>query len=315
MSKKPKELIRKPPDLSEFRRLTQPASPMSTVGSIDAIAQELKHLRSEVSNLKSTLALVSMDSAPMRKAGIENGDFARLLNQTKSFEGGGILPQPGGGEKRLPSISGFQLLSNESVLGGARLTLGWNDEQLAVQDKIQLQVWASQDWNVITTSYDPTDISYANLVQYQAPVVCTTSPGYVFVPAVRRMLVVITAGTVHSSGVISRVQFQSSVAAVVQPVNSFMERKTANFTVDNVYQRTYLVNTSGGNITATLPSVSTVNEGFEVAIKKITADANTITIQPAGSDVIDNLASIVTAVPDICYVFRAERANSKWWIV
>jgi hypothetical protein len=44
-------------------------------------------------------------------------------------------------------------------------------------------------------------------------------------------------------------------------------------------------NTSGGNITVTLPPVTNLN-GQMVSVIKITVDANTVTIVPSGSDVL-----------------------------
>lgn len=63
--------------------------------------------------------------------------------------------------------------------------------------------------------------------------------------------------------------------------------------VDNAYTATdtdmvILCNTSGGNIRIDLPSVTTC-EGRIYIIKKITSDANTVTIKPSGTETIDDL--------------------------
>lgn len=53
-----------------------------------------------------------------------------------------------------------------------------------------------------------------------------------------------------------------------------------------------LVDTSAGNRIITMPAVSVATK--PVTIKKVTSDANTMTITPAGTDTIDGAANMVT---------------------
>lgn len=53
-----------------------------------------------------------------------------------------------------------------------------------------------------------------------------------------------------------------------------------------------LVNTTGGNVTVSLPALSTVGDGFVVTIKRITAGANTLTIDPNGAETIEGAATL-----------------------
>lgn len=54
----------------------------------------------------------------------------------------------------------------------------------------------------------------------------------------------------------------------------------------------YSVDTSGGNVVFTLPSIASLTGGFAVAFKKTTSDTNVITVNPNGTDVIDGAGSL-----------------------
>lgn len=68
----------------------------------------------------------------------------------------------------------------------------------------------------------------------------------------------------------------------------------------------YSVDTSGGNVVFTLPSISSLTGGFAVAFKKTTGDANVITINPNGTDVIDGAGSLGINVEDGGYTIIAD---------
>lgn len=53
-----------------------------------------------------------------------------------------------------------------------------------------------------------------------------------------------------------------------------------------------LVNTTGGAVTVSLPALSTVGDGFVVSIKRITAGANALTIDPNGAETIEGAATL-----------------------
>ena len=239
-------------------------------------------------------------------------DYGRLLNQSKAFEGGGLLPQPGAG-KRIPSVTGFKLLSNAPAIGGAKVVVGWNGEQLARNDKVQLQVWASSDYAVLTTTFNPKDVSQLTLTQFAATHVFSTSPGELFIPASQPITVVITAATLHSSGVLSLLDFQSSVAVNVTPLGSVVERKSADFNVSLTTSTTYLIDTTAGNVLATLPPVSTTLSGVIHTFKKISTDVNTMTI--GGPENIDSAPTLATPAAYMSYVITADKIGNQWWLI
>lgn len=75
-------------------------------------------------------------------------------------------------------------------------------------------------------------------------------------------------------------------------LDSYLKRtastKSSSFTVGSLseFGYIYLVDTSSGNITATLPAASDVFNGFVVSFV-VTDNANTLTIDPNGSETID----------------------------
>lgn len=218
-------------------------------------------------------------------------DYARLLNANKSFEGGGLLPPPGGGFQ-IPPVTEFRVARVEPQIGGAKVSLTWLAEKLEIHDRVQIQTWISSDFANFSSEINPRDINFSTLVTYGAPVVFADSPGEIFIPTTRPIIVVITAATMHSSGVVTLREFQPTVAVEITPVGSYQDWKAASFTVDATRSVTYLIDTSGGALTATLPPVLSTIPGIVTTLKKTTADANAITI--SGPQNIDGAASVST---------------------
>lgn len=267
-------------------------------------------LTQHVQKLNERLSQMEVESRRPVAVKPIGSDFERLLNQTKSFEGGGLLPQPGAG-RRLPTITGLTLARNTSVIGGAQLVLTWNDENLEVLDRVQIQVWAASDFGKTSSLQNLNDINFSTLVRYSAPFIFDTSPAEIFIPASQQMPVVITVGTLHSSGVVSLKDFQSSVAATITPLGSRVSYVGANFDVSPLYSMTYLMDSSSGGFTATLPPVRSCPQGIVLDFKKISTDANFITID--GSENIDNFASIIFDAPFMSYTLVGDRVNNQWW--
>ena len=279
-------------------------SPSSVMNSIeDRLTQYVKKIDERLKQVEHEANRTPLVQTP-------GSDFDRLLNQNKSFEGGGILPQPGAG-RRLPNVTGLTLARNTSVIGGAQLTLTWNDETLEILDRVQVQVWASADFNRISSLQNINDINLSTLVRYSAPVIFDTSPGEIFVPASQRMPVVITVGTLHSSGVVSLKDFQSSVATTVVPLGSKIATYTASFEVPTIGGVTYFLDTTSGGVVATLPPVKAFPDGSVLNFKKISTDANSITI--GGSENIDNFASFISSAPFISYTIVGDHRGNQWW--
>lgn len=75
--------------------------------------------------------------------------------------------------------------------------------------------------------------------------------------------------------------------------------------------RNVLVDASGGNVTITLPAVAA--GVFEFRIKKIDSSANTVTVDGAGSEVIDGQLTQVISSQYVTLVII--NSNTAWWII
>lgn len=73
-----------------------------------------------------------------------------------------------------------------------------------------------------------------------------------------------------------------------------------------------VVDTSGGNVTINLPAVATAGDGFVVTVKRITAGANTLTIDPSGAETVEGSAtlSLPTQYTSVMLVSR----STGWFI-
>lgn len=70
--------------------------------------------------------------------------------------------------------------------------------------------------------------------------------------------------------------------------------KTANYTVTtDDWGKTIRCDASGGSFTITLPAVATATNGFPIRIIKVDSSANLVTIDPNGSEKIDELTTVV----------------------
>lgn len=56
----------------------------------------------------------------------------------------------------------------------------------------------------------------------------------------------------------------------------------------------FVVDTSGGDVVVNLPAISSVGSGYGSAVKKSTADTNSVTVTPSGSEEIDEIAGSIT---------------------
>lgn len=238
--------------------------------------------------------------------------FGRLLNQSKAFEGGGLLPQPLRGQ-RIPTVNNLRVVRNKSVLGGAQVSLTWLGENLGALDKVEIQVWAASDFGNYRGNVNIRDINFSTLVSYGSPTVFSSAPGEIFIPATERMVIVLSAATIHSSGVVSLDTFQSTAALIIEPLGSQMIQQTASFTISSPTPATYLIDTTAGAVTATIPPVASVPDGLELKFKKISTDANAMTI--SGSENIDGAATLSTTMGYVSYVIIADRYNSLWWLI
>ncbi len=78
----------------------------------------------------------------------------------------------------------------------------------------------------------------------------------------------------------------------------------ANFTI--------FCDTTSGNVTVTLPAAAS-NAGKLYNIKKVSVDANTMTIDPNGAELIDLAANVATVTPQASYQIQCD--GTGWKII
>jgi len=95
-----------------------------------------------------------------------------------------------------------------------------------------------------------------------------------------------------------------------------VDESTVNRDVDFVSSTTtlttdqdlILVNTSTGNVTVNLPTASGL-KGKEYIIKKITSDANTVTVDPSGTETIDGNPTFIITADQESLIIRSDDVN------
>ena len=149
---------------------------------------------------------------------LDDNNLSRLINQNRQYEGGGIAPLPQGG-RRIPTISNLKILRNQSVIGGAKITLSWSQDSTESTDYFNIVVFSPADFSLFSTDQNPRDIAARNdrWSLYQSPTVVERSPAELFIPANQKIPVTISVATRHSSGILSSIDFQSSVSTMLVP--------------------------------------------------------------------------------------------------
>lgn len=74
----------------------------------------------------------------------------------------------------------------------------------------------------------------------------------------------------------------------------------------------YRVNTSGGNVQVNLPNLASLAADFRLGVAKATGDANTVTVNRAGSDTINGLTSRTLSAQYNIDTFIGDRDNLSW---
>lgn len=87
--------------------------------------------------------------------------------------------------------------------------------------------------------------------------------------------------------------------------------ETGNYTA-TAHDMVILVDTSGGAVTVTLPAVAGT-EGRSYVIKKITTDANAVTVDGDSGDLIDGATTYVITAPYESITILS--TGSAWWVV
>lgn len=88
--------------------------------------------------------------------------------------------------------------------------------------------------------------------------------------------------------------------------------ETADFELDPTTGGKFLVDTSGGTVTVTLPPVADVPVGVDYTIKKITPDANPVRLVPDGAETIDTLTIFAFSSPQQAVAIFTD--GTSWWV-
>lgn len=103
-------------------------------------------------------------------------------------------------------------------------------------------------------------------------------------------------------------------SANTRPFNVILV-KTADYTVLATDRGTAVaVDTAGGNVVITLPAVTDFKSGDSITIRKTSDDANTVTINRAGSDTIDGATSQVLSTYGASVTLVSD-ASATWQVV
>lgn len=117
---------------------------------------------------------------------------------------------------------------------------------------------------------------------------------------------------------IRQFNFSSNATSPLTMVNGPAYVTTSSTGAVNIDPRrngSYIIDTSGGNVTQTIGSLSAQNEGIILEIKKGTADANIVTIDPASTQTIDGASNYVLRYPDETLIIKGDFTISGEWIV
>ena len=108
----------------------------------------------------------------------------------------------------------------------------------------------------------------------------------------------------------------SAAASAASGMYSAVQDKSANYTVVAGDAGDLIrVTTTSGAKTITLPAISTVGDGFKVAIVKWTSDGNSVTISRSASDVINGATSYVLGNQYSSATFVADSETAQWFAV
>jgi hypothetical protein len=106
--------------------------------------------------------------------------------------------------------------------------------------------------------------------------------------------------------------FALAEAAAFNPIYDTFLSKTANYTVASTDEGAMiLVDTSGGAVTITLPSIASAGD-FKIGVAKTTSDANAVTVARGSTDTINGATSIALAVQYETATLLAKSGTTNW---
>lgn len=235
-------------------------------------------------------------------------DFLNLLYRLRSPANGAnpLVPRFLRGE-RIPYPENFRVLSaTASQPGETEFVLSWQD----VEDYPDIDRYEIFVRNQLEANQYPVRIGAA-----------PSSPFAYRIPADNALPVAFYVKTVLRSGHANDPTLgPTAVSATIAPpatpptANAIIYRvttKTANFSPDANHD-VYLVNTSGGNITVTLPAAS--GTSYIYNFKKITTDSYAMILTRSGSDTIDGATSKEFRIP-YTNIMAIPDSSGKWHIL
>lgn len=106
----------------------------------------------------------------------------------------------------------------------------------------------------------------------------------------------------------------AAAASAAAGMYSAVQDKSANYTVVAGDAGDLLrVTTTSGAVTITLPAISSVTDGFKVAIVKWTGDSNAVTVVRSSSDTINGTTSSAIGSQYTQITFVADSESSQWF--
>ena len=106
----------------------------------------------------------------------------------------------------------------------------------------------------------------------------------------------------------------SAAAAAASGMYSAVQDKSANYTVVAGDAGDLIrVTTTSGAVTITLPTISTVSDGFKIAIVKWTGDANAVTVSRSSTNTINGATSVTIGAQYSSTIFVADFETNQWF--
>lgn len=95
-----------------------------------------------------------------------------------------------------------------------------------------------------------------------------------------------------------------------------VSNKSANYTVTEADISSLIrASTSGGDVTVTLPQISSLTDDFDVIVAKVTSDSNTVTLVRSGTDTINGQTSYQLSQQWNSAWAIADRSTGTWSII
>ena len=106
----------------------------------------------------------------------------------------------------------------------------------------------------------------------------------------------------------------AAAAAAASGMYSAVQDKSANYTVVAGDAGDLIrVTTTSGAVTITLPTISTVSDGFKIAIVKWTGDANAVTVARSSTNTINGATSATIGAQYSQTIFVADFETNQWF--